>query len=314
MKKYVLLIVILFSTLSNANLHKDISVYETFGNVNVYLRTGFQYSDVEKIKIIGKLSQKLCLKLSHKGKVFIEYIQDYTDLYSKDVYKFGNNTNWEFNNGLRSDFKPDKIKSGISIRIYANKINITNVLSLVEYAIINKENLSEKNVPQKIIDRWGDNDQELEFTIMSVSDELLNQIFTKKSTIIQELISYPTYVYEAELIGIQTYWMNDKFTFEYKFRDEPLEKLIEIDDYFYCLNNGGYTSRLIFINENKFYFIRPDDENNNKILEINSTGHIPFNAINMFRNKIVLYNNWNNPPNDFYILLTEQRKVISKFE
>ena len=179
---------------------------------------------------------------------------------------------------------------------------------------MNKENLSEKLVPQKVIDRWGDNDQELEFTVMSISDELLNQIFTKKSPIIQELISYPTYVNEAELIGIQTYWMNDKFTFEYKFRDEPLEKLIEIEDYFYYLNIGGYQSLLIFINENKFYYLKPDDENNNKILEINSNTYIPFNTINMFRNKIVLYNNWNEPPNDFYVLLTEQRKIISKFE
>lgn len=313
MKKIVLLITILISTVSTANVHKEVFVYETFGNVKVYLRTGFHYSDVEKIKIIGKLSEKLCSKLSHKDTIFVEYIQDYTDSYSKDIYKFENNINWGFNNGLRDNLKPDKIKPGISIRINANKINITHVLSLVEYAIINKEKLSEKLISQKVIDRWGDNEQELEFKIKSVSDELLNQIFAQKSQLIQELISHPTYVNEIELIGIQTYWMNDKFTFEYKFHDEPLAKLIEIGDYFYYLNLND-ESLLVFINENKFYYATPHDENNDKLLKLNSSTYVPFNTLNMFKHKIVMYNNWNNPPNDFYILLTDQRKIISKFE
>jgi hypothetical protein len=313
MKKTLLLILFLISTIGIASVHKDMEVYETYGNIKVFLRTGFHYSEVEKIKVIGKLSEKLSLKLSHKDTIFIEYIQDYTDIYSKDIYTFENNTNWSFNNGLRSDFKPKKIKPGISIRINANKIKIVDVLCLVEYAILNHKNLPEKLVNQKVIDRWGDNDQELEFKIKSVSDELLNQIFSQKSELVQELISERTYINKVELIGIETYWMNDKFTFEYKFHDEPIVKLIDVTDYYYYLELG-YKSLLIFINENKFYYAKPDDESNNKLLELNSSSHIPFNTINMFINKIVLYNNSNKPPNDFYILLTDKRKVISKFE
>lgn len=313
MKKTLLLILFLISTIGIARVHKDMVVYETYGNVKVFLRTGFHYSEVEKIKVIGKLSEKLSLKLSHNDTIFIEYIQDYTDLYSKDIYTFENNTNLSFNNGLRTNFKPDKIKPGISIRINANKINVVDVLCLVEYAIINHKNLSEKVINQKVIDRWGDNDQELEFNIKSVSDELLNQIFSQKSELVQELISERTYINKIELIGIETYWMNDKFTFEYKFRDAPIVKLIDVTDYYYYLELG-YESLLIFINKNMFYYAKPNDESNTNLLELNSSSYVPFNTINMFKNKIVLYNNWNNPPNDFYILLTDKRIVVSKFE
>lgn len=312
MKIRTLFLTIFISTVSLAKAHKDVYVDETYGNVRVFLKTGFQYSDVEKIKIIGKLSEKLALRLSHKGAIFVEYIQDYTNMYDKDIYTFDNNVNWGFNNGLRNNFEPDEIKPGISIRINANKVNIIDVLSLVEYAIINKDNLSKILVSQKVTDRWGKNDVELEFKIKSIPNELLKQIFAQKSLLIQELISERTYVNEVDLIGVQTYWTNDKFTFEYKFREEPV-KLLEVEDYYYYLN-FDYENLLVFIDSDKFYYAKPNDENNNILLEINSNTYVPFRAYTMLGNKIVLYNSWNKPPNDFYVLLKDQRKVIGKFE
>lgn len=196
--------------------HKDIVVYETYGNVKVLLKTSFQYSEIDKIKIIGKLSEKLCSKLLYQDTLLVEYIHDCTNLYSKDVYKFDNDTNFEFLGGLRYESNLKKNKSGISIRINANKINIEDILNLVEYAIINREHLSEKLKYQKVIDRWGDYDQEMEFKIKSIPIELLDKIFTQESQIIQELISHKTYIVENENVGIDIYWMNNTFTFEYK--------------------------------------------------------------------------------------------------
>ncbi|MDI9309308.1 MAG: hypothetical protein QM535_03740 [Limnohabitans sp.] len=313
MKKTALLLLFLIAIVFKSNAHKDISVYEKYGNVKVYLRTGFNYSDIEKIKIIGKLSEKLCAKLTFKDTLFVEYIQDYVDNYSKDIYKFENNTNWSFRNGLDSISNSDSITSGISLRIIADKINISNVLSLVEYAITHQNDLSKKLMFQNVIDRWSYNEQEKEIKLKAIPDDLLAQIFTYKSVLLQEIISLPIYIKTEEFIGIQTYWKNDKFTFEYKFHDEPLEKLFEIEDYFYSINLNN-ESMLIFISQNQFYYIKPSDDNNSKLLEVKCTTYVPFTAYNIFRDKIVLYNGRNDPTEDFYILLKDKRKIISKFE
>lgn len=311
MKKTALLLLFLIAIIFKSNAHKDISVYENYGNVKVYLRTGFNYSDIEKIKIIGKLSEKLCAKLSFKDTLFVEYIQDYVDNYSNDIYKFENNSNWSFRNGLDTISNSDSITSGISLRIIADKINITNVLSLAEYAIIHKNDLSKKLMFQKVIDRWSYNEQAKEIKIKAIPDDLLTQIFSHKSALLQEIISQPIYIKTEEFIGIQSYWMNDKFTFEYKFHNKRLTKLLEIEEYFYCLNLDNQ-SLLIFINKTQFYYIRLGDKNNSKLLNIKCTTYAPFKVNEKIGNKIVLDNWRNDPPEDFYILLKDKRKVISK--
>ena len=314
MKKTALLLLFLIAIVFKSNAHKDISVYENYGNVKVYLRTGFNYSDIEKIKIMGKLSEKLCAKLTFKDTLFVEYIQDYVDEYSKDIYKFENNTDLSFIRGLERVSDYDSINSitqGISIRISADKINISNVLSLVEYAITHQNDLSKKLMFQKVIDLWNHNEQENEIKIKAIPDDLLTQIFTHKSALLQEIISQPTYMKKEELIGIQAYWMNDKFTFEYKFHNKRLTKLLEIEEYFYCLNLDNQ-SLLIFINKTQFYYIRLGDKNNSKLLNIKCTTYAPFKVNEKIGNKIVLDNWRNNPPEDFYILLKDKRKVISK--
>lgn len=71
---------------------------------------------------------------------------------------------------------------------------------------------------------------------------------------------------------------------------------------------------LIFISENEFYYTNPYDEKNNLLLEVKNDTYVPFGKIDYLKNKIVLFNNRNEPPNDFYILLTDKRKIISNFE
>lgn len=312
--KKVTLFLLLFCNMCLANMHKDILVNEYYGNVNVLLRTGFQYSEIEKIKIIGKLSEKLCTKLHFKDRLFVEYIHDYTKIYSKDIYKFEDRTtSIGFMDGLRSKYIKKESK-GVSVRINADNVNITNVLRLIEYAINNRKNLDEKLTDVLLIDRWGDNDTELEFKIRAIPVELLRQIFDSKSDIIQDVITNKIFISSENIIGIDFYWTNDKFVIEYKFREEPVEKLLEVEDFYYFIRYGY--SILVFLNTDDFYLVLPNDENNSSLLRIKDGPQVPYKIIADFNNKIVLQNYyWSaNNENDLLILLKNKRKVISKFE
>ncbi|WP_339889905.1 hypothetical protein [uncultured Flavobacterium sp.] len=147
--KIQILILLLFSI--NSFAHKDKVFFETYGNVKVYMRTGFDYSDIDKIKIIGKLSEKLSKNLNYKDTIFVEYIQDYTDYYSDDLYILEyNNSNFKLANGFKSQISSETNNSGLSVRIYADRIKILDILKYVEYLINNKEEtnnyLTRKNI------------------------------------------------------------------------------------------------------------------------------------------------------------------------
>lgn len=99
MKLKLGIIIFLFSF--NCFAHKDKMVQELYGNVKIYMRTGFDYSDIVKIKIIGQLSEKLSEQLQYEEPILIEYIQDYPNYYLDDLYILEyNNSNYKLITGI----------------------------------------------------------------------------------------------------------------------------------------------------------------------------------------------------------------------
>nr|WP_321226019.1 hypothetical protein [uncultured Psychroserpens sp.] len=124
----------------NCFAHKDKVINETYGNVKVYIRTGFDYLDIDKIKIVGQLSEKLSSRLKYKDTLLIEYIQDYTNNYSDDLYMLEyNNSNYKLFDGIKPEYEIESNNNGLSVRIYADRIRIIDILKLVEFSITNKE-------------------------------------------------------------------------------------------------------------------------------------------------------------------------------
>ncbi|MEN9337653.1 MAG: hypothetical protein RLZZ500_2640 [Bacteroidota bacterium] len=307
MKNHIALIILFIFNISNASIHKDLLINEKYGNVKVFLQTGFKYSDIEKIKIIGNLSEKICANLSFKDTLFIEYINDYVDIYSEDIYKFeNNNTSYQFMAGLDRMYNAKSTNNGLSIRINANRIDIINVLKLVEYSITNRNKLSDKLNPIKLKNRFDDNEKV--FFIDAISKQLLNEIFESESSIVNQVIKNKIDIHKEDFFGIESYWQNNQFVFEYKLHDSPKKLLFTTNDYYYCLMVNANCA-LVFKDKNNFYLIDAGETDNTKLIYIESGNYQPYSFIAKFEEKIVLFNS----SKDFNILLMDKRQIISKF-
>lgn len=308
--KIQILILLLFSI--NSFAHKDKVFFEIYGNVKVYMRTGFDYSDIDKIKIIGKLSEKLSKNLNYKDTIFVEYIQDYTDYYSDDLYILEyNNSNFKLANGFKSQISSETNNSGLSVRIYADRIKILDILKYVEYLINNKEETNNYLTRKNIGYNHYEEQQYLEpINSEATNDKFLEKILSKESETITNLINQKIEVKSEEFYGIEIYWKNDKFMFEYKLFKEKQDFIFEIKDYYYCVS-VNVNELLVFVDENSFYFINGEKEIKRKLNKIDNGTNVPVRIVDL-DDKILIY--------DFYkrkninIFLKNKNKVIIKFD
>ena len=307
MKFKIGILALLFSF--NCFAHKDKVIGKTYGNVKIYMKTGFDYSDIDKIQIVGKLSEKLSERLHYKDTIFIEYIQDYTNIYGDDLYMLEfNNSNYKIIGGIKSEYTIKSNNSGLSVRIYADRINIVEILKLVEFTITNKEKTNSYLTKKEIgFNRY----KEQPLNSIATDDKIIDKIYSSESELIKELINERILVNEQDNYGIEIYWMNDKFIFEYNhIHSDKQEFVFELKDYFYhkYLNVNDI---LIFVNKNSFYYLDGTNDEKKELVKMDNTSYAPLIIMN-FGNK-VLFHPFRNR-NQLSIFLKDKNKVISKFE
>lgn len=311
MKLKLGILALLFSI--NCFAHKDKVIGKSYGNVKIYMKTGFDYSDIDKIQIVGQLSEKLSERLHYKDTIFIEYIQDYTSRYENDLYMLEfNNSNYKIIGGIKSEYTIKSNNSGLSVRIYADRINVVEILKLVEFTIANKEKTNSYLTEKKI----GFNtyeDQELIEPLVSIAtdDKIIDEIYSSESELIKKLINERILVKEQDNYGIEIYWKNDKFIFEYNhIHSDKQEFVFELKDYYYhkYLNVNNI---LIFVDKNSFYYLDGTNDEKKELIKMANKSYAPL-IIMDFGNK-VLFHPFRNR-NNLSIFLKDKNKVISKFE
>lgn len=307
MKFKIGILALLFSF--NCFAHKDRVIGKTYGNVKIYMKTGFAYSDIDKIQIVGQLSEKLSERLHYKDTIFIEYIQDYTNKYDNDLYLLEfNNSNYKIIGGIKSEYTIKSNNSGLSVRIYADRINIVEVLKLVEFTINNKEKTNSYLTKKEIgFNRY----EEQPLNSVATDEKIIDEIYSSESELIKELINKRFLVKEQDNYGIEIYWMNDKFIFEYNhIHSDKQEFVFELKDYYYhkYLNVNDI---LIFVDKNSFYYLDGTNDEKKELIKMDNNSYAPLITMD-FGNK-VLFHPFRNR-NELSIFLKDKNKVISKFE
>ncbi|WP_306568463.1 hypothetical protein [Flavobacterium lindanitolerans] len=312
---------------NNIFAHKDIFFVKTYGNVKIYLKTGFEYSEIEKMKVIGVLSEKLSKKLNCKDTLLIEYVNDYAERFPEEIYSFeNNNTNLKFINDERNDFRSaayiqvqqgyydtDEIdlkekNYGISLRINADKIDIGQVLKLVEYSIRNRKSLKLKLEKKQITLPDWDNDSTYVYSANIIPKKLFNLITSGKSDFAEEIIKEKTKIETEMYSKIDIYWSNNEFLFEIGSHYSSKKRLFKIKDYYYYTYINPM-SLLVFVDKENFYYLH-NENISETLIHIDNGTFWPFQVISRFGKQLILFNNFNK----INLFLIDKNKVISEFE
>lgn len=310
------IILLFLSTICYA--HKDKVIKENYGNVKIYMKTGFDYSEINKIMIIGKLSEKISNQLKYRDTIMIEYIHDYTKEYLDDLYMLEyNNSSNKLMFGVNSNYTIKTNKSGLAIRVHAKNINIVDILKLVEFTIINKETtnnhlvIKQMKFKNEIYEYEEGQREEVKTHINSIAtnDKLIKKIISENSELIKTIISDKIEVEKQSHFGIEIYWQNDKFIFEYKLGIHDQNVVVfEIKDFYYYVEPNP-NDLFIFINENSFYFLDGSNQKEKKLSHIENGSYMPV-MVRQFDNKILIFDN----RKSFNVFLPKKNKTITKFE
>ena len=212
--KKISYILVFFLTTLTYSFHKEHREYSTYGNIKVIGRSAFaNYNEFNKFKIIGKLSQQLCQKLNYKDTIVFEFEHIYSNYKPKLIIVEKGNT--EYISKLYRLEKIDSIYSvpnkniGICIRQIAQKFDVVEVLKLLEYVIINHENL----IFEKHKVKLRDFDMKTTKTIkyLSINKKLIKSIIknSKTSELVKEIINSDVLFFEFG--NIKGKWNNEEF-------------------------------------------------------------------------------------------------------
>lgn len=135
MKKLIIIFLVIISS-NEVFGHQDFYVMNNFGNVQTRIKTGYNFEQINIVKIIGKLSNQLSKELNYKGPIFLDfnhaYIEnitpDYFISYGKGLIKY----TW-----TKDKQKSPLKRSGIVVRQVSHEFDIETTLKLIEYSISN---------------------------------------------------------------------------------------------------------------------------------------------------------------------------------
>jgi hypothetical protein len=210
MKKLIIILLIL-SVSSKVLGHQDFYVVEKFGNIQTRITTGYDYEQINIVRIIGKLANKLSEKLNYKQPIFLDFSHAYTAEIEPDYFlSFGKGTikyTWT------SDRKKGLLKKeGIVVRQVSHEFDIEATLKLIEYSITNiaeiKQNQKEIVYEQNYC-QW----KVPTIDTLKVKKVLLQS--TSKE--IEEVLIQKTYLNSDDWnFGVDYFYQNRKFHFVVK--------------------------------------------------------------------------------------------------
>lgn len=234
----VTLLIICTINISYANKNKVVS--EDYGNVKILFTSSHYYEEMNKSLIIGEYSEMLSKKLGYNSQITLWF-----------KHSFSNNSisNYE----VTHDRKNDSSKNNeIFIKMEDDIYDVCNVLSLLEYSILNVKSIGNWNGNEII----GNNNP---------PSKLLKNILGNK-------VYKPRKIEELDNLSqnAKYYFKNDKFHF-FKINNGSEEIVLSLDNIFQLSDKGEY-SYLLFDSVNSFYFVPVNRMKNvSKRIDINDT-------------------------------------------
>ena len=240
-------------SMENALAHRDFFKEGDFGNVKVRIKTGYQYEEINKCFIFGQLAEKLAKELNYSEPVFIFFDHNYTANYNCKSDFFISYTQVELQHLGNGVFLKD---NAILIHQIAKQFQAEPLLKLLEYAILNLENI--KSAQTEI--QYNKNHRNMEIkTIDTLSiKEILNASNSDLlNNVLQLRMDRPEEDFRK---GISYYWQNSRYFVFLKYPDIDLSPtqesvLLEIEN-IYGFQKFMESSAIIFDTDSSFYAVK----------------------------------------------------------
>jgi hypothetical protein len=178
-----------------------------YDNVKVRVKTGYEYEEINKAFVIGKLAVKLAKELNYSDPIFLDFEHHYTgDCYPAYFISYDKGKieyTWESASKEENYLKTN----AIVVRQVNRQFNVIATLSLLEYVIKNIYSIKES---QKQIEY---NENYCEWKINSIDTSLIKEQLLKPSSdllkrILKNKIERPAKDLQS---GISYFWQDNLF-------------------------------------------------------------------------------------------------------
>ena len=307
---YSLIVLLIFS--NSLSAHKDKIKIKNFGNVKTLYISEFNFgekvvsSEELKMEVLGELSRRLAENMGFKDTIMIER-KTFLSLNKSDVYIIEkNDTNYKFLK-LNNDYTEVKGGSGIAVRILSPKVDVEQVLKLVEFAIINKNKLNKYLIKT---DYYFD--EEVKISISANTVKFIAAITSKESAIVKTLLQIELLLFKDN--DQIVYWVNNEFCFKMnleRFKSDNVYKdlwkdELKVRDFKYYIQSDSNNFFVVFTNEKLFSFFDGNEDHEAIDIEVDSTRDMyPFGiSREKIMGKIIIYNR-----DDFFIYDIHKKKL-----
>ncbi|WP_131797346.1 hypothetical protein [Chryseobacterium kwangjuense] len=299
--KHILMLFILVPFSNFFSAHKSKVIAKNFGNVKIYYSSYFNFdravsSEELKIQILGELSQDIARRLEYKDTILIDYQVLFNRKGKKLIILESENSQYKIL-GLQEGKIIKSNGKGLAIRVIDVKINIDEILKLVEYTIINRKKINKHLSSVKF-----SFDEENSISIPANSEEFINTIIRKKSKLVEEVMDKNIVLLINGYIQTELFWRNNEFVFGMNtvppsdghyttfVRDQ-----YKVKDFKYYVNSRSSDFFVISDERDRLIYFDGIEKNTGVILEVGETDRTyPFNiSKDRFKGKVVIFNNGN---------------------
>jgi hypothetical protein len=290
---------------------------ENFGNIKTFYISEFNFnsktiaSEELKMQIIGKLSKEISEKLGYKDTIMIERKTFLS--YNKRNFYMLENDNSDYKVAFLDDGVLRKSNGkGLAIRVISAKVNVIDILKLVEYTIKNRQKVNKSLVS---IPYFHNEDEQIEVFVNT--EEFISKTVNRNSKLVDEIIKQEV-ILEKDTETIIS-WNNNEFIFKMnleKFKPDNLyrdllKNQLKIQDFKYYIKSPNYYFFLVFTDMKTFtYFDGEEDNTSQKIKIENSRSWYPFIlGKDKIGSKIILYND-----KEFFYMYDINKKLLQKIE
>lgn len=299
--------------------HKPKTCIENLGNIKTFFNSSFNFglktieAEEVKMKVVGRLSRIISERLHYTDTILIERVTYYPHYPNGKLFILENNNSQYKLPILREGIITKSNNNGLSIRILSEKIDVVDVLKLVEYTILNKGKINSYLIPT---DYFYNSDGD-KMSILANSETFIEKILKKKSSsMVDEIINSNIEILNNGYLRTNISWKNGEFIFgiapiptEQGGYVDVASKQYKIKDFKYYIDSACAQFFLIFNSMSSFSYCDGKNISSKQNVE-NSSNFFPFRLTNeVFQDKIILHDT-----NKYFFVYNFKKKLLQKIE